>query len=207
MSRIENELNIQSSYYFRWKTIDIEMINRLKCEGHEIGYHFETIADYVKQESMGDVNKFNLGNSKSECIKLFEQNLLKFREITKAPCTTVASHGSRVNAQLGISNNVLLESQSVKDRLGIVLETYDKKYLKEFDIYISDTQMEVNDGFRYGTNPMAAIDQCIPRIMLLTHPNHWAFSLKTKARRTVKILIFGKSTDKEAFAYRNNLRI
>lgn len=79
MAQVENQFGIRSTYYFRaipnvFKTDIILAIAKL---GHEIGYHYETLA-----ETKGDYKKG---------FELFNENLSRFREIT--PIATASMHG------------------------------------------------------------------------------------------------------------------
>lgn len=79
LARIENEYGCSSTYYFRYKQNVFlpEIVKAIASLGHEIGYHYEILAD-----AGGDID-----NAK----KLFNSNLKKMR--TVAPITTAAMHG------------------------------------------------------------------------------------------------------------------
>jgi len=48
--KIESELKVKASYYFRLKTFfDVDFVSLLKNSGMEIGYHFEELATYAKK--------------------------------------------------------------------------------------------------------------------------------------------------------------
>ncbi|MEI6754765.1 MAG: hypothetical protein WCK78_16555 [Paludibacter sp.] len=70
-ARIENELGIKASYFFRTsnKILIPEIIKTIQLLGHEIGYHYRDLVD-----ASGNIEK---------AIKLFETNLSKFRSIAK----------------------------------------------------------------------------------------------------------------------------
>lgn len=78
IAKIENGYNVKATYYFRIPhTFNIEIINKIKDLGHEIGYHYENLAD-----TNGDYSK---------AIKSFGQKLEKLRQIY--PVKTVVMHG------------------------------------------------------------------------------------------------------------------
>ncbi|WP_445474208.1 hypothetical protein ACT9XH_07410 [Methanococcoides methylutens] len=79
-ARIEEELGIQATYYFRTRN-DVfvpEIIKEIEKMGHEIGYHYETLGT-----AKGDYK---------EAIKLFEDDVHKFREICNLK--TISMHGN-----------------------------------------------------------------------------------------------------------------
>jgi len=80
MAKLEHELGITSTYYFRTipQTLKPDIIKEISDMGHEIGYHYENMA------------KCN-GNFEM-AIEDFKNNLCKLREI--APVYTICMHGS-----------------------------------------------------------------------------------------------------------------
>jgi len=79
MARLEKELGVRATYYFRAKShvFKPEIIKEISNLGHEIGYHYESLSD-----TNGDIA---LG------LKDFEKNLKEFREIV--PIKTISMHG------------------------------------------------------------------------------------------------------------------
>ena len=55
--------------------------------------------------------------------------------------------------------------------------------------YISDVPIEINDGFKYGTTTLEAIENNEKFIMFLSHPDHWHYSLYKQFRKLVKIIV------------------
>lgn len=79
MARLEKELGVRATYYFRAKShvFKPEIIKKISQLGHEIGYHYESLSD-----TNGDI---------SLALKDFETNLKAFREIV--PIKTISMHG------------------------------------------------------------------------------------------------------------------
>lgn len=81
MARLEAEMEIRSSYYFRspvvgcFPQVAVETIAAL---GHEVGYHYECLS-----ACRGD---------KQAALEQFSKNLTALRRL--APCHTVAMHGA-----------------------------------------------------------------------------------------------------------------
>lgn len=207
MAELEAEFGISSTYYFRWSTFDLKEIERVAGLGHEVSFHYETISDYALENEIFDRQVFECGDHINRCVDRLKYDVQIFRELSGAKAQTLASHGAPLNRQLGLSNRILFDLfPELRKQIGIKLETYDSWYLGELDAYISDTLWEINDGFRYGLNPEAAISRKTPRFILLTHPNHWAFDRRTRIRRIFKILLLGMGQDNCAFRYRSHLR-
>ena len=79
MAKLERELGVRVTYYFRTikQTFKPEIIADIASMGHEIAYHYESLA-----EAGGDYEK---------AIKDFEDNLSKLRKIY--PIKNIAMHG------------------------------------------------------------------------------------------------------------------
>jgi len=79
MAKLEDKLGVKSTYYFRYPyTFNQDIIRNISLLGHEIGYHYETLA-----KAEGDREK---------AIVFFEQELKEFRKI--ADVKTICMHGS-----------------------------------------------------------------------------------------------------------------
>jgi len=78
-AKIENELGIRATYYFRSikSVFKPDIIRKIKDMGHEIGYHYETLS-----ETDGDLE---------EAISLFRSRLDDFRKICEV--RTISMHG------------------------------------------------------------------------------------------------------------------
>jgi hypothetical protein len=155
MARMENELNIKSTYYFRntEKVFKQDIIREIKDLRHEIGYHYE-----ILDEASGNY---------AYAIEIFKKNLSKFRDIYDIK--TIAQHGSPLIGELNatsltgiydIAKNLLLGTKVFTTRVNAnIWKEYDFKnfgikgeaYISiNFDdvIYLSDTGMSWNNKYR-----------------------------------------------------------
>ena len=98
MARIEKELGVNATYYFRIvkESFDENIIQKLANIGHEIDYHYEDIC----------LARGNFENA----IKLFEQHLKKFRGLY--PIKTICMHGSPLSKW---DNRLIWEKYNYKD--------------------------------------------------------------------------------------------
>jgi len=179
MARIERELGIQATYYFRtkWIAFDASIITTVHELGHEVGYHYECLSD-----SRGDL---------PNALDDFRRNLERLRALV--PVRTVAMHGrpfSRFDNRdlwCNETNRQLLVSE-----FGILGEVYlDIDYT---DIaYISDTGRNWSPGRsnrrdKVATRVGAQIEDRRsllgylrasphPRLALQVHPERWTAGL------------------------------
>lgn len=170
MAEIENKYGIKSTYYFR--SIDSvfkpKIIKEIYSMGHEIGYHYETLADAD-------------GNYK-KAIQLFEHNLKKFQQICNVK--TICMHGKALskhdNRDLWkkydySTFNIIAEAYlSASSDLNYLSDTgrswTQKNSLRDFlpgnqsyiDIETTDDLIELINGSDFNN------------LYLLTHPERWS---------------------------------
>lgn len=169
MAKIESEMGIESTYYFRMKkdVFDPEIIKKIAEMGHEIGYHYE-----VLDKANGDYGR---------AIKLFEDELMSFREIYDVK--TVCMHGNPLSKWV---NRDLWNQYDFRD-FGIIGEPY---LSIDYDSvqYFTDTgrkwnsQFNVKDSITSNHNlKVRGTDDIIKlaengdssQLCILTHPNRW----------------------------------
>jgi hypothetical protein len=174
MAELENALGIQSTYYFRMNSSVFQpaKISKIGNLGHEVGYHYETLA-----KARGD---------KSRAINLFKEELDRFREIV--PIETVSMHGSPLTPW----NNLDLWNSFEYRNFSLIGEAYlSVDYSKAY--YFSDTGRSWEDerfNIRDHTNSKTPSTQVSTTDELITflcqknpypvfisaHPNRWANS-------------------------------
>jgi hypothetical protein len=127
-AKIENDLGIKGSYYFRAvpESWDEDIIKRIASLGHEIGYHYENLTT-----SNGNISK---------AIEDFTTNLDKLRQL--ASITTICMHGS---PRSKLDNKDIWKKYNYHD-FGIIGEPYfDIDFSKV--LYLTDTG-RMWDGYK-----------------------------------------------------------
>ena len=170
MFKIEKELGLKSTFYFRWLTADYSIMKAINNAGFEVSLHYETLATYAKNNNITKTDEvtpdiLNLCfNNLIDEIKEFEQRFWKVN--------TICSHGDKVNRQLKVSNYKIINIAKLND-LGIKFNVYNKDIMDKFDSYISDSSIYSNFEWKHSGSPYNAIDKEHKIICLLTHPIHW----------------------------------
>lgn len=173
MAKIENDLGITSTYYFRMKknVFKRKIIKEIANMGHEIGYHYE-----VLDKAKGDFEK---------AIKIFGEELKEFSEVCEV--TTVCMHGNPLSKWI---NKDLWTKYNLKD-FGIIGEPYlSIDYTRV--LYLTDTSRRWNSMFsvkdivdvNQATEKIKSTDDVIrminnahmDQICILAHPNRWSDS-------------------------------
>jgi hypothetical protein len=172
-ARIEEQLGIQATYYFRTckKVFIPEIIEEIEGMGHEVGYHYEVLST-----ARGDYEK---------AIKLFEDEVNKFREICNLK--TICMHGAVLSKH---DNRDLWKYYDFKN-FGILGEAY--LSVGENINYFTDTGRGWNSkhnlrDFIPGKAPEVFADKTDDLIRLIenkeidnfyisTHPDRWTSNI------------------------------
>jgi hypothetical protein len=174
MAKIENSLGIKATYYFRTisQTLKPTIIKEIANLGHEIGYHYECLA-----ETNGDYKK---------AIQDFEVNLSKLNELYSIK--NIAMHGRPTSKW---DSRLLWDKYDYK-KYGILSEPYfDIDFQKV--LYITDASRswnnesinlrdKVDSDFNFLFNHTNEIisniekNQLPDKIMINIHPEHWTNS-------------------------------
>ena len=203
MFELEKNYNSKASYYFRHSTFEPELASEIEGYGSEASFHYETISDYCIYLKIKTIEELIENNYIEECINILQKDLENIRNTYNLPCLTIASHGAVINRALKVANNSLVEDTHIYTRLGIKLEAYNMQFINSLDDYISDSSISYNDGYRYGKSPLLSMKEGSQKILFLTHPEHWHYSIFFKFKRIIKILL-----GKEPFyTYENFKRI
>jgi hypothetical protein len=174
MARREKDAGLVATYFFRVRAgvLDPAVVRAVADLGHEVGYHYESVA-----QARGDLDRARV---------LFARDLARLREL--APVTTASMHGSPL---LPWDNRALWSRVSPAD-FGLVGEVY-----RDLDYqaihYVSDTgrtwhptRFNVRD--RLDVPPGEVVETTAelidlvragrrPRLCILTHPERWSSSL------------------------------
>ena len=188
LARLEHTLGIRGTYYFRIPhTFQPSIIQEIASLGHEIGYHYETMATIVKEgmrERRDEETKRRRdGETKrmKSAYELFVENLCKFREIV--PVTTICMHGSPLSRY---DNREIWQKYDYRD-LGITGDAY-----LDIDFnrvaYFTDTgrrwngaevsiRDKVSGPFQFNLKTTEELIRAIPQfpdqVMITIHPQRW----------------------------------
>lgn len=166
MLDLEKKYGARCTYYFRWNTLDINLMKAISEEGGESSYHFEEIATYCYKNRIKD--KGTMLEHIEEIRDMFIKQLLLFRDKTKQPCLTIASHGEFVNSKIHVPNTVLIDDR-VRKESNICREAYDTQHMDLLSCRIAD-QVEME---KFTEKAIDAIERGEPILELLTHPRQW----------------------------------
>jgi len=167
MAKLENKHGIKSTYYFRIPySFNRKIIDKIHKKGHEIGYHYETLA-----KAKGDYQK---------AIDLFKKEHAMFNQWN---VKTISMHGSPAS---GFDNKELWKEFDFK-KLGLIGEAYLSIDFKKIP-YATDTgrawnktQLSRRDKVKTEMPNIRNTDDLILKIKhkeltklyITTHPHRW----------------------------------
>ena len=163
---IEKKYGARSTSYFRWNTINTQLMADIEKWGGESSYHYEEIATFCYQHRIR--KKEDAIERMEEIRDLFIANIEKFRKNTGMSCLTVASHGDYVNTKLQFQNKELM-NERVRQEAGIIREAYDPEHMSALTFRIAD-QVE---GSKTTAKVIEALERGEQVLELLTHPRQW----------------------------------
>lgn len=166
MLALEKKYDARCTYYFRWNTLDVDLMKDIAEAGGEASYHFEEIATYCYKHRIR--SKDVMLQHIDEIRDLFRTQIVKFRAKTGQPCVTISSHGDYVNFVFKIQNKALID-ENVRKECGIMREAYDADHMNLLTCRIAD-QAEME---QFTERAIAAIERGEQVLELLTHPRQW----------------------------------
>lgn len=188
MFECEKKLGVKSTYYFRKSTIDKCLIDEMIRDGFDVGFHFETVAEYIEEKHIQDKSAINL----DECRERLKKEIREFEETIGHKIYSICSHGAAANVKLNISSNVITEGGIPAD-FTVAFEAYDRNMYQYVDCHIMDSSILNNFGFSYQDTPFSAMGEKKKNIVFLAHPNHWYMSGWQRLCK-LRAFILGKTT-------------
>jgi hypothetical protein len=176
MAKLENEMGVKSTYYFRVKphTFKPEIIIEIAGLRHEIGYHYESLSD-----ADGDM---------AAAFKDFENNLGKLRELVSI--RTVSMHGrplkpydNRDMWRSGDNHNKLIKEYGILGEVYLDIDYTDIAYISDTgrnwttgksnrrDKVVSNIEVDFKNGeslLGYLSSTPAS------KMVFQVHPERWA---------------------------------
>lgn len=185
---IEKKYGVRSTSYFRWNTINIELMKEIEKAGGESSYHYEEIATFCYRHR---IRKKSIAIEHLEEIRdLFIANITEFRKKTGMKCLTVASHGDYINTKFQFQNKELINDR-VRRATGIIREAYDEEHFNPLTCRIADQK----EREHFTAKALKAIEDGEQVIELLTHPRQWnspiLVNLKEELSRILRWLYMG----------------
>jgi hypothetical protein len=153
MWQIEQRLRVVGSYFFRRSTWDVGFMRELAAAGCEVGYHYEELADLVKEQGAATAAQ------------------------ARALIDAAREHGDFANRAVGVTNVELLADSAFRAQIGARLEAYD------IEARVSARSSDGIPPTRWvPEDPIVAIRRGEPVVEVLVHPRSWGRAPAANAR-------------------------
>ena len=186
MAAIERELGVRSSWYFRWRTADGRVIGRLRADGFEVGFHYETLTRRLLALGRGAdaIDSALVESCRAELLDEIDRFCRRF-----GPITSICPHGdTRVP---GVSNAVLT-TNGLLDQHPRWFDANEAMRGREIAAWVTDRSTP--DGrWGAGANPRELLGTGASPMLLLVHPNNWAAGSALLVDRCVGAAFPGRS--------------
>lgn len=166
MARIESELGVRSTWYFRWRTARHEVVPAIRSAGHSVGLHYETLTRLILERGLTAADAQDLI---PEARQILAEELAAFRA-RFGPTRSVCPHGdTRVP---GVHNGILLRGEDLS-RYGIEWDANEAVGRFGLDVWLTD-RSRAEGGWQDGLDPIDLLLDRRSPLLLVVHPNNWA---------------------------------
>ena len=165
MAAIEADLEIRSTWYFRWRTANAGVVRAIRDGGHAVGLHYETLTRELLSRGLSAVDAPALV---AEARLTLRDELAEFAA-RHGPALSACPHGdTRVP---GVHNGVLLQGEDLS-AYGVRWEANTAVGSGPLDVWLTD-RSTAEGGWKEGLDPIdLLIDRRSP-ILAVVHPNNW----------------------------------
>ena len=184
MSLIERRLGLTSTFYFRWCSLRPGLIRRIRENGSQVGFHYETLTRYAIEHHFHTPEMIT-PEVMAACRATLKEEIACFKGIVGG-CASVAAHGDQRAHAVGRTNDDLLQGQSWAD-FGISYTADDPDALRKIDCWVSDGE-GAPTYWSSGVSFPEALAAGHRLVLFNTHPHHWGLGAAVVAERLVAYL-------------------
>jgi hypothetical protein len=192
MLTIETDLQVTSTWYFRWRTANPSVIRRVQEQGGDVGLHYETLS------RLRLANRFEGPPGPdvlAEAQAILRRELSAF-SVLFGPTSSACPHGdTRVP---DVRNALLLEHEDPAD-WNLQFDCVGTMAGRRLAKWLTDRRLE-RGGWKDGIDPLVLLATRQTPILCLTHPNNWASQPSTLSDRILCALLPDAGVEKVRIA-------
>jgi hypothetical protein len=166
MAAIEADLGVSSTWYIRWRTADVSLVDELRSLNCAVGLHYETLTRQALTRGL---------TAPAELRALVPAARWALRAELAAfatrfgPCLSACPHGdTRVPAG---RNAWLLAGERLAD-YGIRADATETMRGRSLGLWLTD-RTRPEGGWQHGQRAHDVLTTRLSPILCLTHPNNW----------------------------------
>lgn len=169
MLAIEQELEVRSTWYFRWRTAHPLVVERVRDAGLAVGLHYETLTRQALERGVAADPEDELLTRARETLRT------EIEEFARAfgPIRSICPHGdTRVPS---LRNADLLHGEDCSS-FGIAFDGNEAMRGVRLGHWLTD-RSAAEGGWAGGTDPLTLLRDGVSPILCVAHPNNWVAGL------------------------------
>src|SRR5680860_806518 len=167
MARVERELGIRSSWYFRWRTADPGVIAALRGQGCAVGFHYETLSRLALERGVADPAA--IAALVPEARRRLGAEIDLFARL-HGPLRSICPHG---DSRIGLVRNASLVEAVGAAGLGVEFDANEAMRGRGLGHWLTDRSLG-EGGWADGPRPAELFDGGVSPILCVVHPNNWS---------------------------------
>jgi len=191
ISEIEYILGVSATHYFRWSTLNKDIVQKVIYSGGKVGLHYETISRYAIANNLLSNDQIT-EKVLSTCLSELKEEISIFKRITGQEELSICAHGNYRNVMIKTVNNHFFKqgiNEKLYKELGVIFDTSDRSIMDPIDIWISD-RSGFYESWKGGKSLKEAVDEGNRVILFNCHPQHWTDQKKSMILRGLSQVAF-----------------
>jgi hypothetical protein len=167
MARVERDLDLRSSWYFRWRTADRRAIAALRDAGHSVGFHYETLSRLALER--GARTSEEIATLMPVARVVLRAEIATFAAL-HGPLRSVCPHG---DSRIPLARNATLLRGCEPAELGVELDVNEAMRGRGLACWLTD-RSHPEGRWAGRVEPAELFEVRSSPILCLVHPNNWS---------------------------------
>jgi hypothetical protein len=186
MLRIEADLGLRSTWYFRWRTAHPAVVNAVREKGGAVGLHYETLSRHVLEAGLDrdQVDEAVI----ARCRETLRAEIAAFRA-RFGRLESICPHG---DSRVGFVSNAVLLPPEGASALGVRWDGNQAMRGRGLRYWLTDRSAP-EGRWKDGVDPHGLLLAGTTPILCLTHPNNWASGVSLWGDRLLSRALRGRA--------------
>lgn len=176
MAAVEEALGIRSTWYFRWRTAEPQVVSALRRGGHTVGLHYETLTRRVHE--LGLTPEDDVSDLIESCRALLREEIAAWARV-HGRARSVCPHGD--TGVPWLTNAVLMRGRSAAE-FGVAFDSNEAMRGRGLSHWLTDRSAAAG-GWADGVDPAELFSRRVSPMLCVSHPNNWSSGLSLWADR------------------------
>jgi hypothetical protein len=167
MARVERELDLRSSWYFRWRTADRRTIAALRDDGHSVGFHYETLSRLALERGAGTAEEVEALVPTARVA--LREEIATFAQL-HGRLRSVCPHG---DSRIPLARNAVLLQGCAPAELGVEFDVNEAMRGRGLARWLTD-RSRAEGRWAGGVEPAGLLAARSSPLLCVVHPNNWS---------------------------------